>query len=272
MLLPLYFIITLGGMLFILMIVRLFLRDEKELPMDIGKSMTIGNRQVQEDNYSTMVTDAGVLAVLADGMGRQFGGRIGSRIAVETFTELFKDYNAFDNPQYYFRKAFRIANNAILNAADEQRAGASVAAAMIRDGKLYYAVVGDVKIAVYRGNDLIPVSEGHTIDMLAQQEFRRGKITRQEAMALLDSHRLYNYLGQDSFRDVELFDEPLKLRSGDIVALMSDGIYRCIPWKELENIMSGKGDSQKKAFEIVERVNASADEHKDNASIVLVRV
>lgn len=272
MLLPLYLILSLGGMLLILMVVRLFLRDNRSPAIDIGKSMTIGSRQVQEDNCSALVTSAGVLTVLADGMGRQFGGRIGSRIAVETFTELFKDYNAFDNPQYYFRKAFRVANNAILNAADEQRAGASVAAAMIRDGKLYYALVGDVKIAVFRGEDLIPVSEGHTIDMLAQQEFRKGKITRQEAMALLDSHRLYNYLGQDSFQDVELFDTPLKLRGGDIVALMSDGIYRCVPWKELEAILGGKGDCQKKAFEVVERVNASADEQKDNASIVLVRV
>lgn len=272
MLIALYFILFLGGMLMILMAVRLFLREEKSPDIDIGKSMTIGTRQVQEDNFGTTVTSAGVLAVLADGMGRQFGGRIGSRIAVDTFMELFKDYNAFDNPQYYFRRAFRIANNAILNAADEQRAGASVAAAMIRDGKLYYAVVGDVKIAVYRGEDLIPVSEGHTIDMLARQEFRRGKITRQEAVALLDSHRLYNYLGQDSFQDMELFDTPLSLHSGDIVALMSDGIYRCVPWKELENILRKRDKCQKKAYEMIERVNISADEMKDNASVVLVRV
>lgn len=267
-----YLLTGLGIILAVLILLRVFLPDHKEPPVDIGKSMTIGTRQVQEDNYLTMATNAGVLAVLADGMGRQFGGRIASRVAVETFGELFKDYNAFDNPQYYFRKAFKMANRQILEAIEEHRGGASVAAAMVRDGKLYYALVGDVKIAVFRDGDLIPVSEGHTIDMLAQREFRRGKITRQEAVALLDRHRLYNYVGQDDFTDIELFDTPLALRAGDIVALMSDGIYNCVPWKELEAVLGGRGDCQKKAFAAVEQVNASADEQKDNASIVLVRV
>lgn len=33
-------------------------------------------------------------------------------------------------------------------------------------------------------------------------------------------------------RDIELFDKPLTLRAGDIPALMSDGVYTCLPWKE----------------------------------------
>ena len=48
----------------------------------------------------------GLVAVLADGMGKAYGARIASRTAVETFLDLFRDYNAFDNPQYYFRKSF----------------------------------------------------------------------------------------------------------------------------------------------------------------------
>lgn len=31
------------------------------------------------------------MAVLADGMGRHYGGRIASRIAVETFLEVFEE-------------------------------------------------------------------------------------------------------------------------------------------------------------------------------------
>lgn len=263
---------ALGALLFALLLLRMLAHERRPAPgTDIGESMTIGSRQVQEDNYLTMETGSGILAVLADGMGREFGGRVASRIAVEAFGELFKDYNAFDNPQYYFRKAFNVANKEILNAVDEQRGGASVAAAMIRGGKLYYAVAGDVKIAVFRGEDLIPVSEGHTIDMLAQREFRSGRLTRQEAVALLEQHRLYNYVGQDGFKDIELFDTPLTLQSGDIVTLMSDGVYNCLPWREIEAVLSGKQACQQKAFEIIERINNSRDDQKDNASIVLIQ-
>lgn len=70
---------------------------------DVGSSMTIGGREVQEDFVGTLATQTGLVAVLADGMGKAYGARIASRTAVETFLDLFRDYNAFDNPQYYFR-------------------------------------------------------------------------------------------------------------------------------------------------------------------------
>ncbi len=40
---------------------------------DIGKSMTIGGREVQEDQIGDMTTAAGVMAVLADGAGKEIG-------------------------------------------------------------------------------------------------------------------------------------------------------------------------------------------------------
>ena len=108
--------------------------------------MTIGGREVQEDFVGTLATQTGLVAVLADGMGKAYGARIASRTAVETFLDLFRDYNAFDNPQYYFRKSFHAANRAILRElGDEGYGAASVGVAMIRENWLFYAVVGNVK-------------------------------------------------------------------------------------------------------------------------------
>lgn len=105
---------------------------------DVGSSMTIGGREVQEDFVGTLATQAGLVAVLADGMGKAYGARIASRTAVETFLDLFRDYNAFDNPQYYFRKSFHAANRAILRElGDEGYGAASVGAAMIRENWLF---------------------------------------------------------------------------------------------------------------------------------------
>ena len=52
---------------------------------DVGSSMTIGGREVQEDFVGTLATQTGLVAVLADGMGKAYGARIASRTAVETF-------------------------------------------------------------------------------------------------------------------------------------------------------------------------------------------
>ena len=123
----------------VLVVLRLLVgrRPKAIVGPDLGASMTIGSREVQEDCYDTLSTPSGLLIVLADGMGKAYGGRIASRLAVETFVDLFRDYNAFDNPQYYFRKAFAAANRAILNALENERRGAaSVCAAMVKSLRL----------------------------------------------------------------------------------------------------------------------------------------
>lgn len=264
----------LGGLAVILLLIRFIVLRAPRMSggPDVGSSMTIGSREVQEDQVGTLYTHSGLLTVLADGMGKEYGGRIASRAAVETFLDLFKDYNAFDNPQYYFRKAFTAANRAILRILDNERRGsASVGAAMIRDGWLYYAVVGNVKVCVYRNGDLVPMSAGHTLDVLAEEKFRIGRLSREDALVLLETHRLYNYVGQDGFKDVEYIDRPVALRRGDIVALMSDGVYDFLPWRDIEDILAHGQDCQRMAFEITERVNTIATEDKDNASVILVR-
>ena len=236
----------------------------------VGRAMTIGTRQVQEDNYGICQGPDAFLAVLADGMGKSYGGKVSSRIAVETLKDMFTCYQSAENPAYFFQRSFRMANSAILDELDDGRGGASVGAVLIRDNQLYYAVAGNVKVAVYRKGGLVPLSTGHTIDMLAEGKFMEGTITRQQALELLENKRLYNYIGQDGFEEIEFFDTPVRLKEKDIVVLMSDGLYEGTDWKRIEELLAGRGKLQQKAYEIIEAVNAGIQKEKDNASIVLV--
>lgn len=87
---------------------------------------------------------------------------------------------------------------------------------------------------------------------------------------MLENRRLYNYLGQDGFQEIEFFDTPVLLKEKDIVVLMSDGIYEGMDWKTIEEALAGKKKCQQKAFDIIEVINAGNRKDKDNASIVLV--
>ncbi len=237
-----------------------------------GKAMTIGSRQIQEDCYGICQSQEGFLAVLADGMGKGYGGKISSKQAVDTIKDMFANYRSAENPAYFFRNAFHRANASILEVLDDGRGGASAGIVLIKENYLYYAVVGNVKAAVFRKGDLVPVSVGHTIDMLVEDRFMEGRITKEEALKRLEDKRVYNYLGQERFEEVEFFDTPIRLKEKDIVILMSDGLYEGVEWKTIEEILSGKKKCQQKAFEIIEAVNAGSQEKKDNASIVLVEV
>ncbi len=260
--------------IFILLLtaIRFLSRDKGKVirRFRVGKAMTIGNRQVQEDNYGICQSADGFLAVLADGMGRNYGGKVSSKIAVDTLKDMFAGYHASENPAYFFQKAFHRVNQEILNELDDGRGGASVGVVLIKDNYLYYAVAGNVKIAVYRKDSLIPLSSGHTIDVLVEDRFMEGAITREEALRLLEDRRLYNYLGQDGFREIEFVDTPVCLKEKDIVVLMSDGVYEGMDWKVIEEILSVRKKCQQKAYDIIEVINAKKRKEKDNASVVLV--
>ena len=55
---------------------------------------------------------------------------------------------------------------------------AAVSAVMIQGGFLFYGIVGNVKIAVFRNEELIPLGTGHTVDVLAQDKYVEGVLTR----------------------------------------------------------------------------------------------
>ncbi len=272
---PIHDITLIGLGLCIVMLI--FVKHKKQAPdtvpetiSNMGGSMTIGTREVQEDCYYIKQSEQGTFLALADGMGESYGGRIASRTAIAVCEDMFSIFNLLDNPRYFFRKIFNNSNKAILKALENCGNGyASLATALICNNKLFYSVVGNVKVFVFRNNELVEVSTGHTLDCISKTEFINGKITRSEARLLLDDHRLYNFLGKDGFSDLEIFDEPVSLKVNDVVLLMTDGVYELLTFKELESVLSKKNSSQEKAYQIIELVNKNITEDKDNGSVLI---
>ena len=236
----------------------------------IGSAMTLGEREIQQDHLGSALGDEGTLMVLADGMGRGEGGKIAARIDVEVFQDLYQEYQSFDKPQYYFKRAFNLANHRILNVLDEKQGMASAAVAMVRDGYLYYALVGSVRITVFRDGNLIPVTEGQTISVLARQRYEEGLLSKQATIRLMEEQRLYNVLGTDEFRDIEAFSKPLKLYDGDLVVMMTDGVTNALKWVDIEQALDQGDTPEEKADNVIKAVERSSTvDDKDNASVLL---
>lgn len=62
-------------LLLVLIRIKIYINRKPKEKYEVGASMTIGSREVQEDNYNFIESDNGFLAVLADGMGKKFGGK-----------------------------------------------------------------------------------------------------------------------------------------------------------------------------------------------------
>ena len=263
--------IFIPAILFLCIAILFFLRSREKAAkvskteIEIGAASTLGTREIQQDYFGVKKNQESLLMLLADGIGAD--GEIAAKLA----GDLFEDKNAVNKPQYFFQRAANATQKKITNMLEERQGETSLAAVMLNGAQLFYTVVGNCRVTVFRDGDLIPVSEGQTVDILARHRYNEGRISKQETLALLDKHRRYNVLGQDSFSEIEIFSKPLELRQKDLVVVMSEGIFNTLSWIEIESILDKNLSVQNLADEMISAVNNSPMVDKDNATILIFR-
>lgn len=243
----------------------------RERGRESAKCQTTGCQMVQADNAQVWDSSAGTLAVLADGIGRSNTGMVCAQIAVDTVLDLYEPYQGLNEPAYFFKTSFHEASKRIQRTIGERRGGASLGAVFTDGGYLHYAVAGDVRIALMRGEELIPLSKGQTLDVLAEQAFQQGKISRQDAVWSMDEKRVWNYLGQDGFHEIEVCDPPVRMKRGDKILLMSKGIFDVLSWREIEDILLDPAPIQELADRIVLEADRKEGMDKENGSVILIQ-
>ena len=236
-----------------------------------GTAQTRGSREIQADMTEIRKTRAGVLAILADGIGRENTGRVCAQIALDAAADAYEPYEVLTNPEYLFRTVCREANARIQKTIGERRGGACLGLAFLGNGHLYYGVVGDVRIALYRGGELIPLSQGHTLDVLARQAYEAGRISKKEAVWSMEEKRRWNYLGMDGFREIEIPERPIRLKRDDLVVMVSRGIWQALSGADLEDLLAGGESPQEKARQIVWAAGRKPGDDKENGSAVILR-
>ncbi|NOW06170.1 PP2C family protein-serine/threonine phosphatase [Clostridium beijerinckii] len=266
------FIFLLLAILILLLIARNFIiRRIYKQELEIANEIFIGNEEIQED-YSEVVNKSnGTMAVLADGLGKNEAGRISSIVAVKTISKLFKEEGNKEKITYFFKKAFNKASREIIKRVEKDKGGASVLSVIIYDNLLSYALVGDVMLAIFRNKELVKLSKGHSISEVAKKEYYNGKIQKDEALYALKEKKLLYYIGQESFRDIEISESPIELQKNDIIILMSRGVYEGLRWIEIERILGNKkANINEICGQIMENVKDN-NKNNCNGSIMLMK-
>ena len=235
-----------------------------------GIAQTGGSRQIQADKLQVLLTKAGMLGILADGIGRENTGRVCAQIALDTAADAYEPYEVLTNPEYLFRTICREADARIQKTIGERRGGACLGLVFIGNGYLHYSLVGDIRIALMRGGELIPLSQGHTLDVLARQAYEAGRITKKEAIWSMEVKRRWNYLGMDGFQEIEIPERPIRLKKGDMVAMFSRGIWQELSWAQIEYMLSGQESLEEKARQICWAAGRGPGEDRENGSVVLL--
>ncbi|MFF2530458.1 PP2C family protein-serine/threonine phosphatase [Brevibacillus sp. NPDC058079] len=267
------YLVVLGVIIAITLLFRLraaLIREEKNPVIQIGNGQTIGRREEQDDYFSTATSSHGTIAVLADGISGLANGRLASTLAVTTF---IREFTKLDNPKHmslFFSRAASLANSEILQTLRGSRGGTTLVAGVIVEDKLYWGAVGDSIITVFRNGEFIPINQKDIYESVLEARFLSGEITKDEALEHPQKKQLINYLGYESFQNIEIGREPFPLEKGDKVILCSDGVYDTLTEMELEQILFQKIAAHDAADQIIEAVESKQKANQDNATILIL--
>lgn len=256
----------------LLLYIRHILKScSKEQYITIGNEQIIGSREEQEDSFSTIVTEKGIMAVLADGMGGYSKGKMASTIAVNTFIYEFSKLGSISSIEDFFVKTSKIANKEILKEIKGVKTGTTIAAVIISEHHLYWASVGDSAIVLFRNGEFINLNKKHIFESILQEQYLSGKISKEEVLNNPMKKRLTNYIGHDDFKDTEINKHPIELKQGDKIILCSDGIYNSISEFEMEKVLMKNIEPFKASEEIINIINKKNYPKQDNATIIILK-
>ena len=199
------------------------------------------------NNEACLLTDAGALLVVADGMGGMNAGEVASQIAIDTVRDLFtpdrlkgislQDSNAVNS---YLTAAAAEADRRIkVTAASHPEThgmGTTIVIAWLIGGWLYVAWCGDSRAYVYNSVcGLRRLTKDHSY---VQSLVDIGKLTDEQAFDYPQSNIITRCLSDSkSQAEAETLPAPYQVADGDIILLCTDGLSGMIRDRQTEEIL-----------------------------------
>jgi len=158
-----------------------------------GCAQHIGSRSEQQDSFAfshiedaALVRRAGILAVVADGMGGLAMGKESGATVVASVLGIHEALPAPDAPSEILEQAVLTANDEVLtlarDAGVEGDAGSTLVAVIVKDDKLYWASVGDSRIYLFRSGEMVQLNSEQNYSADLMRQVAVGKITRDTAL------------------------------------------------------------------------------------------
>jgi protein phosphatase len=230
-------------------------------------------RSTNEDAYwvshAETPTELGALYVVADGVGGQEAGDVAANKAIEVISEAFYQHRrAGVEIPTALERAIRTANQVIFEVAQARgggKMGCTVVTAVLHNGYLYVAHVGDARAYLLMGEQLKRLTRD---DTWVQKQVEARVLTPQEAV----NHELRNVVTQvlGNKEEIEIhLTHPLEIYANDVFLLCSDGLHDPLNFQEIHHLLRGK--SAQAAAEDLVRASIDAQTH-DNVTAVVVNV
>ncbi len=234
--------------------------------------------RLAEDNDT-----ASVFAIVSDGIGGHLAGEVAAEIAVERISSAVAQSNG-RAPLDILDQAIQSASESIAAQSKDNTEllgmGTTCACAWVVGCQLYIASVGDSRIYLLRGGNLMQLTTDHT---WVQEAVERGILTPEEAVKHPNVHVIRRYLGsskppkpdtrlrlaRDENDTQARSNQGLRLIPGDVLLLCTDGLTDVLSNEEIAALVRG----QELHVAVQTLINQACDRGgRDNITVVLMLV
>ncbi|KAA6182482.1 SpoIIE family protein phosphatase [Thiohalocapsa marina] len=248
-----------------------------------GNAQWIGQRSEQQDAFGFVGFEqayfrshAGVLAVVADGMGGLYNGHEASRRALQVMLDAYRDKRPDESIPDALVRCLAGANSAVHALAQdsdgEGNVGTTLVAAAVRDGQLFWVSAGDSRLYLYRQADgsLTQCTQDHSYGNELMPRVSSGEMTREEVERHPDRDALTSFLGLSEVPKVDRNLRPVQIDQGDRLLLCSDGVYGVLSEDELKGAL--RLGAQAAADALVALIQQKRLPRQDNATVAILAV
>lgn len=239
-----------------------------------GSSPEVVRKFEQDDSFEVRVGHKGFLLMVADGMGGGPAGEVASHLTVDSIHERLRrtwSEDESDTPRSFTRALEQavaaasrdVYQTAVTNATFEGM-GSTVTVAVVLDGMLYLAQVGDSRAYLVRHGEAVQLTRDQSV---VEHLLRTGKMTETQARLSRNRNVLLQAMGTQTDIGVDLSYQGLRL--DDRIVLCSDGLSGPVSNAEIGATVSRHPNPAAACRELVELANIRGG--ADNITVVVAR-
>ncbi|MEO8593847.1 MAG: protein phosphatase 2C domain-containing protein [Candidatus Solibacter sp.] len=206
-------------------------------------------------------------ALLADGMGGQNCGEVGSAITIQTVSEYLASPEVGLTREEICKEAIRAANQNVIEAAKVRKEcdgmGSTVVMALWDGAEMAIANVGDSRAYLYRGGELRQLS----YDQNFANELRTKLGFSEERVRNMPNRNVLT-MAVGSFDHVLVRTHAQCLEPGDRVLLCSDGLYNPVEHDAITQILEVSPSLELAVQALVDSANQNGG--PDNVTAILL--
>ncbi len=242
---------------------------------ELGQANRLGNRNNNQDRFSAIETDEGVLLVLGDGMGGQAHGEVAAQILVDVATKQYRDApRPIKNPKLFLSRILLSAHQAIVEFGERQRPpvspGTTGVLCLVQESKAVWAHVGDSRLYLFQnGLPLYRTTDHSFVEML----YQKGEISRREQESHPKRNQITQCLGGGLVEEPEpTVSNIVSMREEDVLLLCTDGLWGPMDDAVMGNLLCRPGNLDDIINAMAQEAEQLSYPHSDNVSVIALRL